>query len=52
MEWADKNNVGYVMVIGCDEVVSGEIEIKDMKNYNKDRVKIDDINKIVNIIND
>lgn len=52
MEWADKNNVGYVIVIGSDEVLSGEIEIKDMKNYNKDRVKIDDIDKIVSIVNE
>ena len=50
MEWADKNNVGYVIVIGGNEVLSGEIEIKDMKNYNSNKVNINDIDRMIDII--
>ena len=50
MEWADKNNVDYVIVIGESEVESNEIEIKDMKNYNKTKVDINDIDKMIEFI--
>lgn len=50
MEWADKNDIPYTIVIGGDEVASLEIEIKDMKNYDKNKVNINDIEKMVNII--
>lgn len=51
MEWADKNSVPYVIVVGSNEVATGDIEVKDMKSYNKEKVKIDDIDGIVGIIN-
>ncbi|MBQ8681985.1 MAG: histidine--tRNA ligase [Bacilli bacterium] len=50
MEWANKNNIGYVIVIGSDEVKSHEIEIKDMNNYNTNKVSIDDIDAMIDII--
>ena len=50
MEWADKNNVSYTIVIGESEIESNEIEVKDMKNYNKTKVNINDIDNIVSII--
>ena len=50
MEWANKNNIGYVIVIGGDEVKSREIEIKDMNNYDTNKVSIDDIDTMIDII--
>ena len=50
MEWADKNNVDYVIVIGESEVETNTIEIKDMKNYNKTKVDINDIDKMIEFI--
>lgn len=51
MEWANKNNIPYVIVVGGNEVELGEIEIKDMNNYDANKVSINDIDKIVEIIN-
>jgi len=50
MEWANKNNIPYVVVIGGNEVELGEVEIKDMKNYDTNRVSINDIDKMLEII--
>ena len=50
MEWANKNNIPYVVVIGGDEVISGKIDIKDMINYNVSSVDISDVDRMVNII--
>ena len=48
MEWADKNNIDYVSVIG--ETETNEIEIKDMKNYNSTKLNINNIDKIIELI--
>ena len=45
-EWANKNKVPYVMVIGDNEVDSGSINIKNMKTGEVLEYKIDDIDKI------
>ena len=45
-EWANKNKVPYVMVIGDNEVDSGSINIKNMKTGEVVEYKIDDIDKI------
>ena len=50
MEWADKNNIDYVSVIGEQEIETNEIEIKDMKNYNSNKLNINDIDKIIELI--
>lgn len=50
MEWADKNNIDYVAVIGEQEIETNEIEIKDMKNYNSNKLNINDIDKIIELI--
>lgn len=50
MEWADKNSVPYVIVIGGNEVESGKIEIKDMNNYDTNEVSISDVDKMLEII--
>ena len=50
MEWANKNNIPYVVVIGGNEVELGLVEIKDMNNYSTNRVSINDIGKMIGII--
>lgn len=50
MEWADKNNIDYVSVIGETETETNEIEIKDMKNYNSTKLNINNIDKIIELI--
>ena len=50
LESADKNKIPYVIVLGENEIKTGEIEIKDMNNSTNIKVNIDDIDKIVNII--
>lgn len=50
MEWADKNNIGYVSVIGENEVSSGEIVVKDMKNFESNRGLLNDVDMLVDII--
>lgn len=50
LESADKNNIPYVIILGENEITSGNIEIKDMKHSSNITVNIDDIDGICNII--
>ena len=50
-EWANKNNVPFVTVIGETEINTGVIKIKDMNESSEKEVNINDINSILNIIN-
>jgi len=50
MEWANKNNVPYVIVIGSDEVRMRFVEVKDMNNYNTNKCSLDDIEGLFNIV--
>ena len=45
-EWADKNNIPNVLVLGENELESGIIKIKNMKTGIEKEYKIDDIEKI------
>ena len=45
-EWADKNNIPNVLVLGENEIKSGIIKIKNMKAGIEKEYKIDDIEKI------
>ena len=47
LDWANRNNVPYVIVLGQDEIDSGVIKIKDMNNSSDIVVNIDDIDTIV-----
>ncbi len=40
-KYADKTNARFVAVIGENELVAGEAEVKDMKNSSSERVKFD-----------
>ncbi|MGM9882164.1 MAG: histidine--tRNA ligase [Bacilli bacterium] len=50
LESANKKNIPYVIIIGEDEIKTGIINIKDMKNSTNISVNIDNIKEICNII--
>ena len=50
-EWANKNNVPFVTVIGETEINTEIIKIKNMNESSEKEVNINDINSILNIIN-
>lgn len=50
MEWANKNNVAFVMVLGEDEIKNKIIKIKDMSSSFEIEFKYDDIEGIKNLI--
>ena len=45
-EWADKNNIPNVLVLGENEIKSGIIKIKNMKTGKEKEYKIDEVEKI------
>ena len=49
-DWANKNNIRYVICLGENEVNNKVINIKDMYNSTNIEVNIDDIDKMVDII--
>ena len=49
-EWANKNNIPFVTVIGENEINTGIIKIKDMNKSKEIEVNINDIDNIVKII--
>ncbi|MBR3161639.1 MAG: histidine--tRNA ligase [Bacilli bacterium] len=51
-EWANKNNIPYVLVIGEDEINSQIIRIKDMDKGIETEYNINDIEKIRDDINE
>lgn len=50
LDWANRNNVPYVIILGEDEITSGKIKIKDMANSTNYEVELNDIDKIVEIV--
>ena len=49
-EWANKNNISYVTVIGENEINTNTFNIKNMNTGNNLEFNINDINKIVDTI--
>ena len=45
-QWASKNNIPYVIVIGDNEVSSGKLSIRDMDNSKDMEFSVDDIDKM------
>jgi histidyl-tRNA synthetase len=43
MQYADKNNVPYVLVIGKDEMETGMLSLKNMKTGEQSSLMIDEI---------
>jgi histidyl-tRNA synthetase len=50
LDWANRNKIPYVMVIGENEIRTGKIEIRDMFNSNNIEVDIGDIEEITKLI--
>lgn len=50
-EWANKNHIPFVTVIGETEINTEIIKIKNMNESSEKEVNINDINSILNIIN-
>ena len=48
--WASKNHIPYVMVIGEDEVSSGNVKIKDMDHSLEIPVMLDSVEEIVKAV--
>ena len=49
-EWANKNNIPFVTVIGETEINTGNIKIKDMDNSKEIEININNIEEIINLI--
>lgn len=47
LEWANKNNVPYVIILGNDEIENKVIKLKDMNNAKEIVINIDDTLEIV-----
>jgi histidyl-tRNA synthetase len=43
LEYADKKKIPYVLIVGSDEMTSGNITVKDMLNGTQERLTIKDI---------
>ena len=50
LDWANRNNIPYVIILGEDELNTKKIKIKDMKNSTNYEVDLEDINKIIGIV--
>lgn len=50
LDWANKNNIPYVIIIGDNEINSNKITIKNMNTGTGIEVDLNDINKIIDII--
>ena len=48
--WASKNNIPYVVVIGSDEITTKELSIRDMKHSQDEKINMEQIDKIVNYL--
>lgn len=50
LDWANKNNIPYVIIIGDNEINSNKITIKNMNTGTGIEVDLNDIDKIIEII--
>ena len=46
LDYANKEKIPYVIIIGEDEVNTNSIVVKDMFNNNSFKLKLDDLDKI------
>ena len=51
LDWANRNNIPYVIILGEDEINTGKIKIKNMKESSNIEVDLNDIEKILTILN-
>jgi len=52
LDWANRNNIPYVIILGEDEINTQKIKIKDMKNSTNYEVDLEDINKMIEIVSE
>lgn len=50
MEFANKEEIPYVIIIGLDEISNGVVKLKDMKKGNEYLISMDDIEEIKNYV--
>lgn len=50
LDYANKANIPYVIILGEDEIKNGSFNIKDMNNKAQFQVSFDEINKVKDII--
>lgn len=50
LDYANKNNIPYVIIIGENELNDGKIKIKKMNESREEEVNIDDIDKMLDIM--
>lgn len=50
LDWANRNKIPYVIILGEDELSSGKVKIKDMFNSDNIEINLEDISKIVEIV--
>lgn len=50
LDWANRNNVPYVIVLGEDEINNGIVKVKDMNKSESYEFSLEDIDKIVEMI--
>lgn len=50
LEYADKRNIPYVIILGEDELKTNKIIIKDMLHSDNIEIKLDDIDNIVEVL--
>lgn len=51
LDWANRNNIPYVIILGEDEINTKKIKIKNMKESTNIEVDLEDIDKILSILN-
>jgi len=51
LDWANRNNIPYVIILGEDEINTNRIKIKEMRGSSNTEVDLDNIDKIIEIIN-
>jgi len=51
LDWANRNNIPYVIILGEDEIKSNKIKIKYMINSTIYETELDNIEKIIEIVN-
>ena len=47
MTYADNNNIPYVLLIGSQEIESGELNLKNMKTGEQENFTLDQVMKII-----
>ena len=50
LEFANKNNIPYVIIVGEDEIKNNKITIKDMLNKNDIEININDLTNITKLV--